>query len=186
MRKRPQPLREVTAATWGNGRLGHQHIRGLPTLALDDLARGLAADLLVGIEKRNDWSRRHAILHDDALQRVESEIRAGLHVIDAGAVNAVAFNTHGTLRQRTDIPHGIDVSHDEHGRAADAGGDISRDDVIAQAVASANALAGDAELPQIALDRICRAATPKRAVAGDYGDGLGIVQPGRNCVRFKS
>src|SRR4051812_16675971 len=70
--------------------LGHERDRGLPAMCLDEVAARRRADLLVGREQEDERTRRSPALRRSH-EGPEGQIGAALHVVDAWAVELVAF-----------------------------------------------------------------------------------------------
>ena len=120
--------------------LGDKHECRVTGKMLDQVMRCRAADLFVAVDQQGDGTRRHDAALGQHAHRVVAEICPGLHVVDAGTVDPVAIDPDRPFRERADIPDGIDMAHDERGRATLPRRVVAQHQMIAEAVAAGNAL----------------------------------------------
>ena len=119
---------------------GHQHIALAQRLLFDHLAAGRAADLLVRNELEGDGQLRFQAEPAQKLQRMESHAHAALHVVDAGAIDAVALDRDGKVASdRIRAMDGIEMAEHQDAAfgAAVRSGEPRRDDVAEPVAAAA-------------------------------------------------
>src|SRR3546814_2870666 len=135
-------------------RLGDQHVFVLLRLALDQLPRGRAADLLLGDVKEGDRQWRLLTLAHEVAIGVIGEIGAALHIVDAGAVDDVSFAPEGQLfGERAHRMDRVEVTDHENARTVAAPGG-PRLQNVAEAVAAGRALDPRADGRHVPLDQI--------------------------------
>ena len=105
-----------------SARLGDQHVFRTPALALDQVARGETARLLVGNDEMGDRQRRSS-LAEKTVERLISDIDATLHVADARAEGDVALDLEGKPLDEAGRMHGIEMAQDENAGLAFAQGE---------------------------------------------------------------
>ena len=126
-------------------RLRHQHIFCLAPLGLDQRARGRAADLLVGDQKLRDAERRLRAIGANLAKRMIGQIRAALHVVDAGAERAIAVDLERQPLDESHRMHGVEMAQHQNARRVLAPG-RPRHQMVAAAVASGDALDRDGQI----------------------------------------
>ena len=99
-------------AAVGAGRLAHQAVARVAGKGFDVRARCVAAGFFVRHHQKVHRQRGGAC-GGQVAQRRQGQVDTGLHVIAAGAVQAVAFGAAGVLLQRADGVHGVGMAQDE-------------------------------------------------------------------------
>src|SRR5262249_13096243 len=94
-------------------RLGDEHVARPARLALDQLARPRAADLLVGGEQVGDRQPR-CLGARYTPEGIHGEIWTALHVVDAGTVESIFFAPARRGFERAERMHGIKVGEHEN------------------------------------------------------------------------
>src|SRR4051812_39860227 len=138
---------------------------------LDAGPRGRAADLLLGDEQEGDRQLGLLALPDQVAQRVIGDVAAGLHVVDAGAEDAVAFAAHLELL----LDHADRMDRVEMGQHQDAltvagapfGRRLALQDV-AEAVDARDALELQPEIAELAFDVIDHLVDRPGVMAGAF------------------
>jgi len=122
---------------------------------LDEGTREWAADLLVGDHHDRDWEMRAPARCVQMRECGERDRVAALHVVDAGAVRAIALDTHRQrARERADGVHRVHVPEQENAGAV-RGARHAPDQDVADAALAGNALDARADRAQQAFRVSC-------------------------------
>src|SRR4051812_34874546 len=119
--------------------LRHQHIFRLAPFSLDQLARGRAADLLVGNIKLGDAERRACAWRTNLTKCMVGKIGTALHIVDARAERPIAVDPKWQPLDEAKRMHRVMVTEHQDARRVLAPGRAC-DKVIAAAVAPRDAL----------------------------------------------
>jgi hypothetical protein len=116
--------RDALAAV-GAGGFADQRVLGVGGKALDVRARRVAAGFFVGHHQKVHRQLGRAGARQ-AGQRRQRQVDAGLHVVAARPIEAVAFDAHRVLQQRAHRMHRVHVRQDQDAGARVAGGAVGR------------------------------------------------------------
>ena len=132
------------------------------------MARGRAADLLVRREQERDRQLR-GLRARDLPERFEREIRAALHVEQAGPVELVAVAAERERPgKRADRMHGVDVRHDQDAGAAPRRL-VAHDQIVREPVSPRHALDRHGQVRDIGLHHVDHAVDGGLAAGRAFG-----------------
>src|SRR5882724_10830280 len=155
-------------------RLGDEHVAGAFGLALDDIARSLAADLLVGDEEMADGERRRAGGRDEMAQRRKGNEGAALHVVDAGTKGDVALDLEGQWSgERAYRMHGVEMAEHEDAGLVFATPGRGHHEMVAIAVAAMHPFDDGLRRSGIGLDLVDHAVDGGRIGGRAFDDDPG-------------
>ncbi len=148
-------------------RLGDQHVFVLLRFSLDARARGIRPDLLVGHEHQGQLQFGLLVQADQVAPGVVRHVGAALHVVDAGAEDAVALAPHlQRLLDHADGVHRIEMREDQ-----DAGllAPVALGDQhVALAVGAGHALDAGPQAAHVGLGAVDHAVDGGGVVAGTF------------------